>query len=121
MHFTPRFLVVVSALFIVSPSANAEQSKLLCYGNLETSQREIKHAGISYWLWYEISGEKANVRIAGREFSATSEQGSTFPGVWIKSIGKEHHFSFLPSDGGTTRAELEDNVWFSGNCLPPSA
>lgn len=100
-------------------AANASTIQALCRGNIETlPDRKIVHAGVEYWLWYQLSGGKATVRIAGREFDATVSTGTAWPGLRLQHVKDEPSLYFLPSDGGTIQVELEPGVIFSGNCLP---
>lgn len=100
-------------------AANASTIQTLCRGNIETlPDRKIVHAGVEYWLWYQLSAGKATVRIAGREFNATVSTGAAWPGLRLQHVMDEPYLSFLPSDGGTIKVELEPGVIFSGNCLP---
>ena len=94
-------------------NANASTIQALCRGNVETlPDRKIVHAGVEYWLWYQLSAGKATVRIAGREFDATVSTGAAWPGLRLQHLQDEPYLSFLPSDGGTIRAELEPGVIF---------
>ncbi len=100
-------------------TANASTIQTLCRGNIETlPDRKIVHAGVEYWLWYQLSAGKATVRIAGREFDATVSTDAAWPGLRLQHVKDDPSLSFLPSDGGTIRVELEPGVIFSGNCLP---
>lgn len=99
-------------------AANASTIQTLCRGNIETlPDRKIVHAGVEYWLWYQLSAGKATVRIAGREFDAAVSTGAAWPGLRLQHVKGDPYLSFLPSDGGTIRVELEPGVVFSGNCL----
>lgn len=114
--------LVLGCLFVCAFSiAEASPIQALCRGNIETPDRNILHAGVDYWLWYDVTDNKATVRIAGREFKATANTGSTFKGLWLQNVKDGPYLSFLPLDGGTIRVELETSVWFSGNCLPDKA
>lgn len=100
-------------------AANASTVQTLCRGNIETlPDRKIVHAGVEYWLWYQLSAGKATVRIAGREFDATVDTGAAWPGLRLQHVEGDPSLSFLPSDGGTITVELEPGVVFAGNCLP---
>lgn len=100
-------------------TANAGTIQTLCRGNIETlPDRKIVHAGVEYWLWYQLSAGKATVRIAGREFDATVSTGAAWPGLRLQHLEDDRSLSFLPSDGGTITVELEPGVVFVGNCLP---
>ena len=97
-------------------AAGASENDRTCYGNLETFNKQIIQAGITYKLSYEISDEKAKVRFAGREFDALAESGKSWKGLWIKRMDEGIYFSFLPEDGGTIKFQLEPDRWYSGNC-----
>ena len=114
------FRVYLLPLVFLAASSDAVSAPVQshCRGNIETSDMKIVHAGVSYWLWYEITGDKARIRLAGREFTAKSTAGNGYTGLWLQAFSGDRYFSFLPSDGGTIKAELENGVWFSGNCLP---
>lgn len=100
-------------------AANASTVQTLCRGNIETlPDRKIVHAGVEYWLWYQLSAGKATVRIAGREFDAAVSTGAGWPGLRLQHVEDDRSLSFLPSDGGTIKVELEPGVVFAGNCLP---
>lgn len=116
------FRVYIAALLLSAASSNALAAPVqaLCRGNIETSDKKIVHAGVSYWLWYVVTADKATIRLAGREFTAKATAGNNYTGLWLQDFSGDRYFSFLPADGGTVRAELEDGVWFSGNCLPDS-
>lgn len=97
-----------------------------CLGNLETFDKKLIQAGVSYKLHYEISGTSARVQFAGREFDAQAEKGTGWKGLWIKQmdgspigyIPKEGgtYFSYLPEEGGIIKFQFEPQKWFSGNC-----
>ena len=111
--------VLVLAVFIgIFSSAQATPGQVLCRGNIETVDRKILHPGVEYWLWYNVVGKNATVRVAGREFNTTADTGSAWSGLWLQNLKDGAYMSYLPSDGGTMKAELETGVWFSGNCLP---
>ncbi len=100
-------------------TADASTIQTLCRGNIETlPDRKIVHAGVEYWLWYRLSGSKATVRIAGREFDAAVSTGAEWTDLRLQHLQDEPYLSFLPSDGGTIQVELEPGIVFSGNCLP---
>ena len=96
--------------------ATASELEATCRGNIESFDKKISQAGATYLLRYEISGTKAKIRFAGREFNAVVERGDSWKGRWIKKIEDKECFSFLPDDGGTIKFEFEPNRWFSGNC-----
>jgi hypothetical protein len=96
--------------------AFASENERTCQGNLETYQKQIIKAGVTYKLSYSISGEKAKVQFAGREFDALAEKGNSWKGVWIKRMDETIYFSFLPDEGGTIKFQFEPNRWYSGNC-----
>lgn len=110
-----KVLTLFAAVFW-GGTAHAEFVGRTCLGNLETFDRQIIKAGISYKLAYSVSGNLAKVRFAGREFDAKAEQGSSWVGLWLKHIDDDIYFSFLPSDGGTIKFLFKPNQWFSGNC-----
>ena len=97
-----------------------------CRGNLETFDKKIIQAGVSYKLHYEISGSSARVQFAGREFDAKAEKGTSWKGLWImqmdsspiSNIPREGaaYFSYLPDEGGIIKFQFEPQKWFSGNC-----
>lgn len=107
-------VLVLFSIFI--HAAGASENDRTCYGNLETFNKQIIQAGITYKLSYEISGAKAKVRFAGREFDALAESGKSWKGLWIKKMDEGIYFSFLPEDGGTIKFQFEPDRWFSGNC-----
>jgi hypothetical protein len=107
-------VLVLFSIFI--RVAGASENDRMCYGNLETFNKQLIQAGITYKLSYEISGEKAKVRFSGREFDALVESGKSWKGLWINKIDEDIYFSFLPEDGGTIKFQFEPNRWFSGNC-----
>jgi hypothetical protein len=102
---------------VLSSTAIASSLEVSCRGNIESFDKKIIQAGVAYSLWYEISGAKAKIRFAGREFDAVVEKGTSWKGLWIKRIEDKEYFSFLPDEGGTVKFEFEPNRWFSGNCL----
>jgi hypothetical protein len=89
---------------------------ITCFGNLETFDKHIIKADVSYKLSYSISNSTANIRFAGREFDASVETGNSWKGNWLRKDDEEIYFSFLPSDGGTIKFQFEPNLWYSGNC-----
>jgi hypothetical protein len=97
-------------------AACASEYDRMCYGNLETFNKQIIQAGVTYKLSYETSGAKAKVRFAGREFDALAESGKSWKGLWIKKMDEDTYFSFLPEDGGTIKFQFEPDRWYSGNC-----
>lgn len=94
----------------------ASEFKTSCRGNIETGNREIIQAGVSYFLWYTISGTTSKIRFAGREIDAVVETGNSWKGRWIKRFDDDVYFSFLPDEGGTIKYRFEPNRWYSGNC-----
>ena len=116
-----RLTFLFVALAGTAPAVQAAPVQTLCRGNIETFDRKILHAGVDYWLWYDITGSNAVVNFAGREYKATADTGKTWSGPWLQHIKAGPYLSYLPSAGGTIRAELETGVWFSGNCLPERA
>ena len=97
-------------------AAYASENEHTCQGNLETFNRQIIKAGVTYKLSYSISGSKAQVQFAGREFDALAESGKSWKGLWIKRIDENIYFSFMPNEGGTIKFQFEPNLWYSGNC-----
>jgi hypothetical protein len=109
---TLAFLLVAT---LGSGGARAEFVDRTCFGNLETFDRQIIKAGISYKLSYLMSGESAKVRFAGRELNVKAERGKAWIGVWLKRMDEDIHFSFLPSEGGTTnKFRFKPDQWYSG-------
>ncbi len=109
--------VTVLALFsIFMCAASASENNRTCHGNIETFNKQVIQAGITYKLSYEILGTNAKVRFAGREFDALAESGKSWKGLWIKKMDEDIYFSFLPEDGGTIKFQFEPDRWFSGNC-----
>lgn len=94
----------------------SEEVKSTCRGNIETFDKKIIQTDVIYLLWYEISGPRAKIRFAGREFDALVEKMSSAKGHWIKRIDDSIYFSFVPEEGGTIKFQFEPNRWFSGNC-----
>lgn len=114
-----RAFQVITALALFSAficAAGALENDRTCYGNLENFNRQIIQPGVTYKLSYEVSGAKAKVRFAGREFDALAESGKSWKGLWIKRMDEGIYFSFLPEDGGTTKFQFETDRWYSGNC-----
>lgn len=109
-------LIAATFIGIVSCPVAAADNTRSCQGNIETSTKTIVQAGVSYKLNYEISGQSAKVRFAGREFEANVEFGKSWKGPWIKRMDEKVYFSFLPEDGGTIKFQFEPDRWFSGNC-----
>ena len=87
-----------------------------CLGNLETFDKKILQAGISYKIYYEINDKVAKVRFAGREFDAKVEQGKSWKGLWLTNYEDDFYFSYLPDEGGSIKFKFENQKWFSGNC-----
>ena len=96
--------------------AIASDNEKTCQGNLETGNKQIIKAGVTYKLSYSISGSTAKIQFAGREFDAIAESGKSWKGLWIKRIDESIYFSFLPDEGGTIKFQFEPNLWYSGNC-----
>jgi hypothetical protein len=97
-------------------TAFASYNERTCQGNIETFNKQVIKAGVTYKLSYSISGTKVKVQFAGREFDALAEEGKSWKGPWIKKIDEDVYFSFLPDEGGTIKFEFEPNIWYSGNC-----
>lgn len=114
-----RAIQVFTALTLFSVficTASASENSRTCNGNVETSNKQIIQAGVTYKLSYEISGTKGKVRFAGREIDALAERGKSWKGLWIKKMDEDIYFSFLPEDGGTIKFQFEPDRWYSGNC-----
>ena len=112
---TVRLIAVALAGVVLCPVAAAEVTRL-CQGNIETFAKKVVQTGVSYKLNYEISGQSAKVRFAGREFEARVELGKSWKGPWVKKMDENIYFSYLPEDGGTIKFQFEPDRWFSGNC-----
>lgn len=112
----PGKLAVSAAVALCFGTAHAQFVERTCLGNLETFDRQIIKAGVSYKLSYSVSGASAKVRFAGREFEARAERGSSWQGVWVKRMDDDIYFSFLPAEGGTIKFQFKPNEWYSGNC-----
>lgn len=107
------------AIVILNTSISAtfaSGNERTCQGNLETFDKQIIKAGVTYKLSYSVSDSTAKVRFAGREFDALAESGKSWKGIWIKRIDESIYFSFLPDDGGTIKFQIKPNIWYSGNC-----
>lgn len=111
-----RIFGVVLLCAALSGIALASEFDATCRGNIETFDKKLIQAGVTYLLRYDVSGTKAEIRFVGREFEAVVEKGSSWKGRWIKNLDDKVYFSFLPDDGGTMKFEFEPNRWFSGNC-----
>ncbi|MDX1913945.1 MAG: hypothetical protein SFU55_00045 [Methylophilus sp.] len=96
--------------------AIASDNERICQGNLETFDKQIIKAGVTYKLSYSISRSTVKIQFAGREFDAIAENGKSWKGLWIKRIDENIYFSFLPDEGGTIKFQFEPNIWYSGNC-----
>ena len=105
-----------SACAFAAEPAQAAFVDRTCLGNIETFDKKILQAGVTYKLSYAVSGASAEVRFAGREFNVTAERGVSWKGVWLKRMDAEVYFSFLPDEGGTVKFQFEPNRWYSGNC-----
>ena len=112
----PFCMAALLAVTFGVSSARAEFTELTCLGNIETFDRQIIKAGVSYKLSYSVSGNSAKVGFAGREFDVKAEQGKSWRGVWLQRMDDDLYFSFLPEDGGTVKFEFKPNEWYSGNC-----
>ncbi|MGN6829012.1 hypothetical protein [Paucibacter sp. M5-1] len=115
-HAKIRRIALVAVGALCSGTANAQFVDHTCLGNLETFDRQIVKAGVSYKLSYLVSGSSATVRFAGREFEAKVERGSSWQGVWVKRMDDDIYFSFLPAEGGAIKFQFQPNHWYSGNC-----
>ena len=111
-----RSIGVVVLCVTLASTGTASELEATCRGNIESFDKKIIQAGVTYLLRYEISDAKAKIKFAGREFDAVVERGTSWKGHWIKKIEDEEYFSFLPNDGGTIKFQFEPNRWFSGNC-----
>jgi len=109
-------LGVVLLCAVFTDIALASEFDATCRGNIETFDKKIIQPGVTYLLKYDVSGTKAKITFAGREFDAVVEKGSSWEGRWIKNLEDKEYFSFLPDDGGAIKFEFEPNRWFSGNC-----
>lgn len=107
-------LIILSAICITTASAATVRE---CQGNIETFDKKVIEPGVSYKIWYEISGDRATVRVAGRNIDAEVAKHRVWNGAWIRFAGESDYLSFWPDDGGTIKLELNTNYWFSGNCL----
>jgi hypothetical protein len=101
---------------LATPTAHAQLKTVACLGNTETGDKQVVQAGVSYSLSYSIQGTVAKVRIAGKELDATVDRGSSWKGPWLKVNTGSSYLSFLPEDGGTIKLQLDQTLWFSGNC-----
>ena len=108
--------VAIMLLITAISCAIASDNERTCQGNLETFDKQIIKAGVTYKLSYSIAGAKVKVQFAGREFDAHAESGETWKGLWIQRIDESIYFSYLPDKGGTIKFQLEPNLWYSGNC-----
>ena len=97
-------------------TAFASNNEITCKGNLETGDKQIIEAGVTYNLSYSILGSTAKIQFAGREFNAVTENGKSWKGLWIKRIDESIYFSFLPDESGTIKFQIEPNLWYSGSC-----
>jgi hypothetical protein len=109
-------IVAFILCIILTHTATAAAIETTCLGNIESFDRKIVQAGVTYLLQYEISGTKAKISFAGHDLVALVDTGTSWKGRWIKRIENNEYFSFLPDDGGTIKFQLEPNLWFSGNC-----
>ncbi len=114
-----RAVTVLTLFSIFICAANAAENSRTCHGNIETFNKQLIQAGVTYKLSYEVLGANAKVQFAGREFDALAESGKSWKGLWIKKMDEDVYFSFLPEDGGTIKFQFEPDRWFSGNCQPP--
>lgn len=113
-----RLILMLVVLFQCMVSgAGAESVNLFCQGDIETRDKNVLEACVFYPLRYEITGSKANIRFAGKDFVASVEKGTSRKNKSIKKIDKETSFSFLPDDGGKIQFQFDQDRWYSGNCL----
>ncbi|NOU12229.1 MAG: hypothetical protein HOO98_19765 [Nitrospira sp.] len=108
--------ILMTLLMFCATSSAAGEVTRECQGNIESFDRKVEKAGISYKLWYELSDSIAKVRFAGREFEVKAERGKSWKGLWLQRMDKDLYFSYLPDEGGTIKFQLEPNRWYSGNC-----
>lgn len=109
--------IVAFALgIILANTATAAVIETTCLGNIESFDRKIVQAGVTYLLRYEIFDTKAKITFAGHDLVALVDTGTSWKGRWIKRLEGNKYFPFLPDDGGTIKFQLEPNRWFSGNC-----
>ena len=113
---TIKAFTTIILLIAASSCTLASDNERTCQGNLETFDKQIIKAGVTYKLSYSIAGAKVKVQFAGREFDAHAESGETWKGLWIQRIDESIYFSYLPDKGGTIKFQLEPNLWYSGNC-----
>lgn len=107
----------LGVVFLCAALTNvASASDSTCHGNIETFDKKLIQPGVTYFLRYDVSGTKAKIKFAGREFDAVVEKGSSWKGLWMKNLEAKEYFSFLPDEGGTLKFAFEPNRWFSGNC-----
>jgi uncharacterized membrane protein len=111
-----KTFIAMILLSSVMSCAIASDNERTCQGNLETFDKQIIKADVTYKLSYGISGSKVKVHFAGREFDANAESGKTWKGLWITRIDESIYFSYLPDEGGTMKFQFEPNLWYSGNC-----
>jgi hypothetical protein len=116
--FTRRFICAISFVTL-TVSSFASELAVTCRGNIETFDKKIVTAGVSYLLWQKVSGSKAEIRFAGKEFGvdvALATDGKAWKGRWLRKMDRNTYFSYLPDEGGTLKFEFETDRWFSGNC-----
>ena len=120
MKFDRNFLLALGVfLTLTCGQGNATEVSNTCYGNLETFEKKIIKAGVTYLIGYEVIGTLAKVRFAGREFDAEvkfDQYGTSWKGRWLTQMKDSIYFSFLPEDGGTLKFRFDQGTWFSGNC-----
>lgn len=116
LRSTVAFVFACAACGFAAKPAQAAFIDRTCLGNIETFDRKIIQAGVTYKLSFAVSGASAEVRFAGRAFNVAAERGASWKGVWLKRMDTEVYFSFLPDEGGTIKFQFEPNRWYSGNC-----
>lgn len=119
MKFFNLKLILGNLFALTIVGASASEIAVTCRGNIENFQKEMVQAGVTYFLWHEVSGAKAKIRFAGREFEADvarSTDGKAWKGRWLRKIEGDTYFSYLPDEGGTLKFEFDTDRWFSGNC-----
>lgn len=123
MRILERQFICITFSAILSSSVFASEVSLTCHGNIETFDKKVVTPGVTYFLWHKISGEKAEIRFAGKEFEAevaTAIDGKAWKGRWLRKIAGSTYFSYLPDEGGALKFEFESDRWFSGNCKSKS-
>ena len=110
-------IALLISMFSFLPKLVHAEGFYLCLGNHEKGLENIVETNVNYFLWYKFVGEKAKVRFAGREFEAKVSYEQMYDGPWLQNLGEMENFSFRPGDGGTIKFQLNDDLWFTGNCV----